>query len=360
MSAVIAPPQQDDSTPVLRAVGALARSYSTIFAASPLAPLLSPRHPVRHSGFDLRLVVDDVRHTAGDVAVITLRAGDGTRLPDWTPGAHLEVTTPAGRLRHYSLCSDPADRYRYRIAVRRIDTGRGGSRDMHALKAGDPLAVRGPRNAFPLATGVPGWLFVAGGIGITPILPMVRAAAASRVPWRLVYVGRSRSCMPFLDELATLPADRVEILAGDQSRRPGITQILRDAAPGDAVHLCGPETMLAEALHAAPSLTPRISLHLERFTRPAIPDGRPFMMALRRSGHILEVGARESTLEAVRRILPNVAYSCGRGFCGTCRTTVLAGRVEHHDRVLYPDERADQMTLCVSRGSPDTLLEVDL
>jgi ferredoxin-NADP reductase len=297
----------------------------------------------------LHLVVDEVRAEAPDARSFRLVAASGTELPRWQPGSHLEVLLPSGRRRHYSLCGDPADRRCYRIAVRRIADGGGGSREMHDLVGpGSTLAVHGPRNAFPYVPA-PGYLFLAGGIGITPILPMVKQAAAGGVPWQLVYTGRSRASMPFLDELSELDPERVRIRPYDQHGFPTGAELLEYAPPGGTVYCCGPTPMIAGVRQALPA-SAAAALQFERFCAPPVLDGVPFEIALQRSNRMLTVPADVSALDIIRQALPDVAYSCQQGFCGTCRTRVLSGDVEHRDRVLTDQARADTMTICVSRS----------
>ncbi|MFC3894980.1 PDR/VanB family oxidoreductase [Lentzea rhizosphaerae] len=231
--------------------------------------------------------------------VISLRFG-GTALPAWQPGCHVDLHLPSGLRRQYSLCGDPADDT-YRIAVREVGAG---SREVQALQVGDRIQVRGPRNAFPFA-GIGPVVFVAGGIGITPILPMVHAAARRGLDWRLVYCGRSTKAMPFLDEL---PIGRVDIRIG----RGG--PLLEDAQPQGAVYCCGPASMLEQVRAEFSSRW----LHFERFSPPPVVDGRPFTVELRRSGVSLDVPADRSALDVIRDFRPSVAYSCRQGFCGTC------------------------------------------
>jgi ferredoxin-NADP reductase len=353
-------PAGPDRTPVLRAIGVAARGYSKVFAGGRLAHRLSPAAPVRHAGFRRPLVVAARRHVADGVVELTLTDGAGAPLPAWTPGAHLDVVTPEGRLRHYSLCGDPGERDGYRIAVRLLPGGGGGSRELHGVRPGEGLTVRGPRNGFPFHDGAPGYLFVAAGIGITPILPMVRAAAAGSAPWALVHIGRSRATLPYLDEAGRLPGGRVVVHTTDHDGRPDVRDVLRRAGRGDAVYVCGPSGLLDDVLRLAPEVLPdATSLHLERFTTP-VAGGAAFTVALRRSGHTLRVEPRESALDRIRTVLPDVAYSCRRGFCGTCRTGVLSGAVDHRDRVLLPGERDTEMAICVSRAAGDTTLELDL
>jgi ferredoxin-NADP reductase len=298
---------------------------------------------------DLHLVVDEVRLEADDARSFRLVAAKGAELPRWQPGSHLEVLLPSGRRRHYSLCGAPADRRSYRIAVRRLDGGGGGSRELHdSISAGSAITVRGPRNAFPFVPAT-GYLFLAGGIGITPILPMVTQAAADGVPWQLVYTGRSRASMPFLDELSALDPDRVWVRPYDRHGFPSGAELLERAPTGATVYCCGPNPMIASVRRDLPA-SAATGLHFEQFSAPPVLGGVPFEVALRRSNRVLTVPADTSALDIIRKTVPDVAYSCRQGFCGTCRTRVISGDVEHRDRVLTDRERTDTMTICVSRS----------
>ncbi|MFE3224855.1 PDR/VanB family oxidoreductase [Nocardia sp. NPDC059228] len=332
----------------LRMLGGMMDAYKQLFVSGRAARLLSPSNPVRRSGFELATVVERLERPAPDVLAVALRAPDGRDLPSWRPGAHVDVFLPSGRQRQYSLCGDPRDRTRYRIAVRLIPDGEGGSRELHeSLRVGDRMRIRGPRNAFTLVDA-PSYLFLAGGIGITPILPMVRAAGSRG---RLVYAGRSRATMPFLDELPD-----AEIRPDDELGPPDVAAIIASAAPGAAVYVCGPPAMLAAAQRCRFTLDPTGSLHTERFSAPPVVDGRAFDLTLARSGRTVRVGAEETALTAVRRVLPDVNYSCRQGFCGTCKVGVRAGDVDHRDRLLTAAERENRMLLCVSRACGDALV----
>ncbi|NEW38139.1 oxidoreductase [Nocardia cyriacigeorgica] len=336
----------------LRALAAAVDLYKHVFVAGPAAPLLSRPKPLRRHGFDMTLVVDAMTTEAEDVRGLTLRATDGGRLPSWTPGSHLDVFLPSGRQRQYSLCGDPADPFNYRIAVRRLADGNGGSVEVHdVLHAGDPIHVRGPRNAFTFVDA-PSYLFIAAGIGITPILPMAKAAGTRG---RLIYLGRSRASMPFLDEVP----GHADIRPDDEAGTPRIAELLAQAAPGAAVYVCGPPPVLASAHRDFFGLNPTGSLHTERFSALPVADGKAFELTLARTGTTVRVGAEETALAAIRRAVPDVVYSCQQGFCGTCRVGVLDGQVDHRDRALTPAERGDQMLTCVSRAAGDTLL-IDL
>ncbi|MHA6780348.1 PDR/VanB family oxidoreductase [Pseudonocardia saturnea] len=255
----------------------------------------------------LRLAVADRAVVADGVVALRL-VGPGP-LPRWQPGCHLDVALPSGRRRQYSLTGDPGDRHSYRIAVRLLGPG---SAEAHDLRPGDRLAVRGPRNAFPFVPR-PHMLFVAGGIGITPIAPMVRAAARLGVDWQLVYTGRTRPSMPFLDVLSSR---RVSVRPDDECGTP--TDLLRSAPDGAAVYACGPPRML-DALRADLPASRATALHTERFSPAPVVGGRPFRLVLARSGAVLDVPADRTALDVVREVRPDVAYSCRQGFCGTCR-----------------------------------------
>ncbi|GAB2706821.1 PDR/VanB family oxidoreductase [Nocardia thraciensis] len=309
------------------------------------------------------LMVVERRVEAHDTDVISLQliAPDGRELPAWRPGAHLDLELPSGRLRQYSLCGDPADRHSYRIAVRRVPDGGGGSLEVHeALPTGSRVTVRGPRNAFPFV--LPGHgsdaarvHFVAGGIGITPILPMVRMAHRLGVDWSMVYAGRSRDTVPFLDEIESF-GGRVTVRTDDEHGLPTAADLLPDPGPDTAVYCCGPVPMTS-AVAAAVRDLPGVELHSERFSAPPVVDGAPFEVELARTGEVVEVAADRSALAEVLKVRPDVAYSCRQGFCRTCKVRVLSGTVEHRDAVLTPDERADgEMLICVSRCAGERLV----
>ncbi|GAA5078112.1 PDR/VanB family oxidoreductase [Nocardia iowensis] len=345
--------------PGLRLIASAADAYKRVFAEGDAAQLLSPPQPVRHTGYEFAVVIDRIESEADEVVSLILSDPDGGLLPAWTPGAHLDVVLPSGRQRQYSLTSDPADRRQYRIAVRYIADGGGGSREVHErLRVGDRLSVRGPRNAFPFIEA-PQYLFVAGGIGITPILPMVAAAEQTGKRWRLMYLGRSRSRMPFLGELARLTGGDVVVRPDDEFGMPDPRMIFEQTPTGAAVYVCGPPPLAAAAREVLSLHDPTASLHTERFSPVPVRDGAPFRIRLRRSGIEVDVASDESALAAIRRVLPGVAYSCQQGFCGTCRVDVLRGEVDHRDRFLLDADRDHGMLTCVSRAC-GTELDIDL
>ncbi|MBP2479030.1 ferredoxin-NADP reductase [Crossiella equi] len=296
----------------------------------------------------IRVRVDRVRAEARDVVSLRLVPVAGGPLPPWQPGHHLDLLLPSGRRRQYSLCGDVRDRSAYRIAVRRIADGGGGSREAHELPEGAELEIRGPRNAFPFVPASR-YLFLAGGIGITPILPMVEAAARAGADWHLVYCGRSRASMPFLAELARY-GERVRVHADDEQGGP--VDLGEQLAAGESVvYCCGPPPMLAAVRAGVPVRRP---LYTERFSPPPVTGGQPFEVELRRTGVVLPVGGDETALSVIRAVLPDVGYSCQQGFCGTCRVRVLAG--EHGEP--HPADQPDEMRICVSRGQDRVSLDL--
>jgi ferredoxin-NADP reductase len=319
---------------------------------------------------EFEVVVASRTVAAADVILLELARPDGRPLPEWTPGAHIDVVLVAGasaseRLeRQYSLCGDPADRGSWRIGILREPGGRGGSVRLHdVVRVGDRLTVRGPRAHFALVPGTGPVVFVAGGIGITPLLPMVAAADAAGRDWRLAYVGRSRSSMAFVGQLAAAHPDRVEVFAADEGRRLELDAVTRPAADGVAVYCCGPARMV-DAVEALSAGWPADTLHRERF-EPKTPTPHAadtaFEVELELSGLSLTVPADRSVLDVVEEAGVLVLSSCREGTCGTCETPVIAGEVDHRDSVLTPSEQEANtaMMICVSRAAcPRLVLEL--
>lgn len=308
----------------------------------------------------LELVVRQRRQIAESVVELTLGAADGGALPSWSPGAHVDLVLAEaedGRpplVRQYSLCGPEASD-RWRIAVLLEPGGRGGSRFVHErLEPGTRLRARGPRNLFPLTESRRA-ILLAGGIGITPLLPMARRLARTGADWRLVYGGRSRAAMAYLDELAVY-GERVRIVAQDEQGLPDLGSLLGRPLPDTAVYCCGPAGLIAEAERLCRSW-PAGALRCERF-QPEIGSGVPagpdsgFEVELARSGRRLTVPAGRSVLEVLQAAGVAVLSSCAEGTCGTCETRVLDGEPEHRDEVLGEAERADGKTMmvCVSRS----------
>lgn len=295
------------------------------------------------------------------VLTLTLRSEDGAPLPGWTPGAHVDVHTADGDVRQYSLCGDPADLGSYRISILRETQGRVSTwLHEHAVE-GTRLALDGPRNHFEL-TPAGRYVFVAGGIGITPILPMIRAVAGSGGAWSLHYGGRSRETMAHLDEV-TAAGPQVTVVPEDPCGTIDLESLLAQPEPDTLVYCCGPSGMI-DAVRRAMSSWPAEALRVERFS--ADPDAdlsqdSEFTVRCDASGVEVAVNRGESIVQALRRAGIDVTTSCGEGTCGTCETEVLEGLPDHRDGVLSESERAGNELImpCVSRSfSP--LLVLDL
>jgi ferredoxin-NADP reductase len=323
-----------------------------------------------HDEVDLRLAV--ARRTTGaeGVAVLELRDPTGAELPAWSPGAHVDLKLPGGMVRQYSLCGDPHDRSVWQIGILREPAGRGGSAYVHdEVLEGMEIDVRGPRNNFELAPS-PKYVFIAGGIGITPILPMAAAAEEAGAEWEFHYGGRTRTSMAFLETLDELEAKtghglRITLHPQDEVGLIDLDRILGTPQPDTKVYCCGPEPLLkAVEERVAAAGWPAGSLHVERFS-PKEQGERvlsgSFEVELTLSGMTVTVPPEKSILEAVEDAGVPVLSSCQEGTCGTCETPVLEGEVDHRDSLLTPEEQAanDTMFICVSRAAcPKLVLEL--
>jgi ferredoxin-NADP reductase len=311
---------------------------------------------------ELALVVRSRTPVADGVLALELSAEDGSALPAWSPGAHIDLVLDeeAKLVRQYSLCGDPARTDVWRIAVLREPNGRGGSTHVHdRVQSGSVLRGRGPRNHFRLEEAA-GYLFIAGGVGITPILPMVAAAEAAGASWRLVYGGRTSTSMTFADELRHAYGDRVTLCPEDEYGLLDLAALLADPEPGTLVYCCGPGGLL-DAVEGHCSHWPTGTLRMERFTpkeqaEPVLIDA--FEVELAASNMTVTVPPDRSILEVVEEAGVSVLSSCQEGTCGTCETRLISGEVEHRDSVLTEDERAtnETMLICVSRAAGPRLV----
>lgn len=305
------------------------------------------------------LVVEAAETVADDVVVLILVDADGDMLPPWTPGAHVDLIMGPELVRQYSLCGSPSESRSIRIGVLRAPDSRGGSIYIHdKLAPGAVVRVRGPRNHFALV-GASRYLFIAGGIGITPLLPMLAEVQAAGAEWSLLYGGRCRSSMAFLDEL-TPYGDRVTLAPQDEVGLLDLDAVLGAPRVDTLVYACGPEALLC-AVEQRCARWPAGALHLERFAArqaetPAAGE-QPFELVLARSGITVAVPPDRSVFDVVQDAGVSVLGSCHEGICGTCEQVVLDGEVDHRDSILSDDERAanDTMMICVSRCLSDRL-----
>ncbi|MBB5801893.1 ferredoxin-NADP reductase [Saccharothrix ecbatanensis] len=294
---------------------------------------------------ELDVLLERKEVVADGVVRLTLRHPHGEPLPAWEPGAHVDLVLGPDLVRQYSLCGDPADRSVLQVAVLHEPAGRGGSQHVHStFTEGCTVRIRGPRNQFPLVPAER-YLFIAGGIGITPILPMIRAVAARGASWQLLYGGRTRSSMAFAGELHDRYGDRVVVRPQDET---GLLDLDSFLVADAEIYCCGPEPLIAAVEQRSPA-----RLHVERFTAKAVDGERTsFEVELAQSGRTLVVPEDKSILHTVEEAGITVMSSCQEGVCGTCETGVLEGVPDHRDFVLGDEEQAacDVMMICVSRS----------
>lgn len=318
------------------------------------------RESLREAEIPVR--VHQRKDVADGVVALTLVPVSGSALPAWSPGAHIDLVLTVGLVRQYSLCGSPADRAGWTVAVLREPGGRGGSVYVHEqLQVGDELMARGPRNHFALVPAQR-YIFVAGGIGITPILPMIRATHAAGADWQLHYGGRRRASMAFRAELEAIDGCRVHLYPQDEVGLIDLSP-LDKPRPDTAIYCCGP-TPLLDAVTGRSHGCAANALHVEHFdpkdvAAPAAAGS--FEVVLARSNVTLTVPVGLSILDVLESAGIPVLSSCREGICGTCETAVLAGQVDHRDSLLTVAEQAaqDTMFVCVSRArSPRLTLDL--
>jgi phthalate 4,5-dioxygenase reductase component len=297
---------------------------------------------------------------ADGIHLLELRDPAGKPLPQFSAGAHIAVRVPNGLLRKYSLCNDPAERNRYQIAVKREGNGRGGSCSLiDDVKAGDELTVAAPVNDFGLPPRAQDFLFIVGGIGVTPIMAMIRQVTAEGKRFRLFYCSRSPETTAFREELSAPEfRDKVTIHydQGDTSRSLDLRPILTERKNREHLYCCGPRPLM-EAVRAMTDHWSPTSVHFEAFSEAEThkTGDKSFQVRLARSGAVVEVPTTKTILEALRDYGLDVPSSCETGTCGTCRTKLLSGEADHRDLVLAEHERKDTIMICVSRAHGDEI-----
>ena len=314
-----------------------------------------------HADTQMPLRIDRVYDVAQGIRSFELVEADGSELPPFTPGSHIKVQAPNGALRKYSLCNSPADRLRYVIAVKRDAAGQGGSVSMvDDARAGDILPTSLPDNAFPLVEHARRYLLIAGGIGITPILSMIRSfGELPPAPWSLHYLTRSPETTGFLEELGA-PALRKQVKIhhdhGDPANSLDLWPVLEKPNTGH-IYCCGPRPLMESVRDMTGHWSPG-NVHFESFNEGGgvRPDDRSFVVRLSRSGAAFDVPVGKSILETLREHGHNSPSSCESGTCGTCRTGLLSGQADHRDMVLMPEQMDSQIMICVSRARSDELV----
>ena len=309
------------------------------------------------------LVVVERRIEAEAIASFRLESPDGGPLPAFTPGAHLDVHLENGLVRQYSICSDPADLSHYRLAVLRDGRSRGGSAYIHsAWEPGSRIATSRPSNTFELVDSDRRFHLFAGGIGITPLLPMIMTLRRARREFTLHYYAKTAGHAAFIDALPALVApERLFVHFSQTSgRRLDVGRLLPCIPPTDYLYCCGPASLI-ETVRSATATRPPELCRFERFSRPGVPaDGasRPFEVLLARSGEIFTVPEDKSLLESLEERGYPVASSCREGVCGACQLAYTEGEVVHRDHVLDGAARRGVLASCVSRARGHLVLDL--
>lgn len=309
----------------------------------------------------MTLRVDGLRRVARDIVELTLSPADGRTLPRWQPGAHIDIECGGGLSRQYSLCGDPASPNAFKVAVLKDPHSRGGSVWIHErLAVGDLVKLRGPRNHFRFDESDPKAIFIAGGIGITPIMAMASRAKSLGIDYEIHYSGRSRDAIAYVDELQAQHGERLHLHVSDEGGRADLTALLSRAQAGTRVYACGP-TRLLQVVERACAHWPDDALRIEHFQTVTQQDPagqRAFEVELRDSGLVLQVPAGETLLNVLRSANIDIQSDCGEGLCGSCEVTVIAGEVDHRDVVLTRNERQQnrRMMACCSRAAGERIV----
>jgi phthalate 4,5-dioxygenase reductase subunit len=307
------------------------------------------------------LRIEKIMDVAQDIRSFELVAQDGLELPAFSPGSHISVRVPSGELRKYSLCNDPADRSRYVITVKREAGGRGGSISLVDTAAvGDILPTSLPDNAFALAEKASSYIFIAGGIGITPILSMIRSfGEVAPVPWKLYYLSRTPETCAYREELSA-PEFRGKVTLHHSYGEPGqpfdLWPVLERPTSAH-IYCCGPKKLM-EAVRDMSGHWPHAHVHFESFNAGGgvQPEDKPFVVQLAKSGGEYEIPVGRSILEVLRENDCTIPFSCESGTCGSCKTTFISGDVDHRDMVLEPEEMEHKIMVCVSRAKSAKLV----
>jgi vanillate monooxygenase ferredoxin subunit len=314
----------------------------------------------------LTVRVERITQMTAEISAFELVHPSGGRLPAYEPGAHIDVHTPGGFTRQYSLAQAaplPGAVARYVIGVKRERAGRGGSAALHdRVRTGDRLAISTPRNGFALQATAGHHLLLAGGIGITPLLAMAQHLHRCGGSFTLCVFARSRAHLAFADDLTTLaPNVRRHFDELAATEKIDLVTALVQHHAGDHLYLCGPAGFM-DAARTAASRWPESAVHLEYFAAPdtsAVDSGTPFGLRLARRGTTLTVGAGQTAAQALHDIGIEVPTSCEQGLCGTCVVGWLpddGSQPEHHDFCLTAAERRHKVALCCARARGGVLV----
>jgi len=314
----------------------------------------------------VRVEVSKVDKMTSDVTKYEFRAIDGSDLPAWTAGAHLDIVVAPYYLRQYSMSGNPSDKSVYQIAVLREDTGRGGSKLMHRIfNEGRKVFISTPINHFELTDDATKTFLMGGGIGITPMIAFAHSLHAKGADFELHYSASRRSDAGYLNDLATVPwADRITYHFSDESQRANFDEILHEYKNGWHVYTCGPEQYIGGVIAAAEKHGfPEQARHFEYFSIPELPEyeNHDFTLRLAKSGTELHIPANKSATDVLNESGIAVDVKCSDGLCGVCKCGLITGDVEHRDFVLSGKQRESAIILCQSRAAKaNGVIEIDM
>ena len=306
----------------------------------------------------LKMTVAERRQLTEHICEFTLAPADGSKLQSFTAGAHITVETPSGAMRAYSLVNDGTNPEVYKIALKREIHGRGGSMSMHDdAQEGTELQVEVPENTFEL-TDAKNYLLIAGGIGVTPIYAMSQQLLREFKPFEVIYCTRGEADTAFLEEMKSTLGDRLTLHhdGGDPEAVFDFWDHFEE--PKDMkVYCCGPQPLIDE-IEAISGHWPEGRVIFEDFKPVEVvrADDKPFEVKLEKSGITIEVPADRSILEALRESGVPTVSSCESGTCGTCKTRLVSGKVDHRDMVLMEEEKDSYVMICVSRAEEGDLV----
>lgn len=332
---------------------------------------ISPQAPCKTmETTTLSVRVDALHDEASDIRSFSVSRIDGLPFDRYEPGAHIDVTSPTGVTRQYSLCGDPAQHDVHTFAVKRETQSRGGSRSLHDdVEVGSELTIGAPRNLFQLCADASDHVLIAAGIGITPLLSMAYQLVRQHAPFVLHYFARSEQHAAFLPLLSRAPfAGHVQFHFGVERDQldAALSSCIADAREGTHLYTCGPAPFMDRVVEIGSTRLRDEAVHLERFAAPVAVDNAEagldtFEVRIASSGATVRVDATTSIVDALAEIGIEVETSCGEGICGTCMVDVASGEPEHRDHCLSKAERASGKVICccVSR-SKSAVLVLDL
>lgn len=360
----LAPPPLPMPSPLDREAGIAAyetalspEEYQTKLAAGDTEKLVGKAKPV---GAAPPVIVAKIgkrwkSSADGKIDVFEIVTRDGSQMPSFSAGAHIDVTVTPQYIRQFSLAGDPADRSKYLLGILREDGGRGGSLKIHQmLNPGAPVVISQPRNHFPIASGQGRHLLLAGGIGVTPLIAMAHELSCSSRSFELYYKARTRAQASFIAELERVPwHNRVHFHFSDENRLD-VATVLADYAEGDHVYTCGPAAFMDAVFKAASeSGWPEVALHREYFSVPDEGDweNHGFEIEIASTGQVIPIPADQKATDALKQAGIPIDIKCSDGLCGVCSTRYLSGDVEHRDYVLSKSQKNERMIVCCSRAS---------